>query len=92
MGNGAQEENGIGRGAFDSGVYSKGKNAPNSEDLLDGFEPGKRTEPVCISSGRGSFMESMATSLWSWLVVGILCAWFTLWLVEALGRIGARVP
>lgn len=58
-------------------------------DLLPSARPG---EPAWPSSGRGSLIESVTTSLWAWLVVGILSAWFSIWLVEAISRLGSRLP
>lgn len=41
---------------------------------------------------RDSLMESITMSLWSWLLVLAVCAWFSLWLLEALNRLGTRFP
>ena len=42
--------------------------------------------------GRAMRLESVSISLWSWVVVGALTAWFCLWLVESLGQVVARLP
>jgi len=63
-----------------------------SESPFDLPPSGKPPKPEWVSHGRSSHLESVATSLWSWLVVGILSAWFSIWLLEAISRLGARLP
>ncbi len=72
---------------------TRAEDEPNPpESPFDLLPPGKPREPAWTSSGRGSLMESMATSLWSWLLVGILSAWFSIWLIQAIGHLGSRLP
>lgn len=42
--------------------------------------------------GRAARLESVSISLWSWLVLGGLAAWFCLWLAEALSRAITHLP
>lgn len=87
-----QDEKEIRGQAFASGrVAREEPSEMPSESLLD-LPPGRNREPAWTPSGRGSLMESVATSIWAWLVVGILSAWFSIWLLEAIGRLGSRIP
>lgn len=42
--------------------------------------------------GRAARLESVSISLWSWLLVGGLAAWFCFWLVKSLTGLVARLP
>lgn len=55
-------------------------------------ESSKKNEPEWNFNGLAARMESVAISLWSWLIVGILSAWFAIWLAETLNRLGTRIP
>lgn len=74
-------------------AYSKDENRLNPQEAEpDSLEYGKQSKPLWSFHGHGARMESVTLSLWSWLVVGILCAWFCVWLAEALSHLGARLP
>lgn len=64
----------------------------DSELPPDNLEAEKKKQPAWIFHGRGARMESISISLWAWLVVGVLSAWFVIWLAETLGRLGTRIP
>lgn len=78
---------------FASSFYPQDEGENDSPELsLDLLDAKKKIEPAWTFRSRGARMEGIAISLWAWLVVGILSAWFAIWLVEALGRLGAKVP
>lgn len=58
----------------------------------DELKAEKKGQPGWIFNSRSARMESISVSLWSWLVVGILSAWFVIWLAETLSRLGSRIP
>jgi hypothetical protein len=82
-----------GRRGFAASFYPKDENGSNSPELtLNPLDTEKKTEPAWTFRSRGARMEGIAVSLWAWLVVGILSAWFAIWFMEAVGRLGAKVP
>jgi hypothetical protein len=71
----------------------------NRLGLLNLDEPPSENEPSGQSSDenwvhrhRGAHLESVTLSLWSWLLVLALTAWFCIWLLDALSRLGTRMP
>lgn len=58
----------------------------------DDLEAGKKSQPAWTFNSLSARMESLSVSLWAWLVVGILSAWFVIWLAETLSRLGTRIP
>jgi hypothetical protein len=89
---------GLEKGEFAHGSSYVGANPGNGDPanagelFLDELEHGNRKKPSWSFTSLAARMESMAISLWSWLVVGVLSAWFAIWLVQALGRLGTRIP
>lgn len=78
---------------FAASFYSKDEGESDSPELsLDLPDAREKTEPAWIFRSRGARMEGMAVSLWAWLMVGILSACFSIWLIEVLSRLGTKLP
>lgn len=75
----------------DANSDRKGR-ADDRELLLDDLDAQKKSQPAWTFNSLAARMESISVSLWSWLVVGVLSAWFVIWLAEALSRLGSRIP
>ena len=79
-------------GIFADASSDRTGRANDSELPPDGLEAEKKSQPGWTFHSLGARMESISISLWSWLVVGILSAWFVIWLAETLSRLGSRIP
>ncbi|MDE3137616.1 MAG: hypothetical protein KGL59_13650 [Acidobacteriota bacterium] len=64
----------------------------SQEPVLELPPAAKPEEPNWQYRTQSQELESLGTSLWSWLVVVSLSVWFCFWLAEALMRAAARFP
>lgn len=79
-------------GFFADANSDRGDRANDWQLSSDDLEAEKKSQPAGTFDSLSARMESISISLWSWLVVAILSAWFVIWLAETLSRLGSRIP